>query len=109
MPVDLSGEMAVEVRRKSIGEDPPIDIFLVVITSGQAAWRETFGSAELLNAYLKGVNSALGMLGRYVALQWNIPRGCGQPWGVRWIIHLDKPSLLAPEYLDFDGEVIPPI
>src|SRR4051794_20890863 len=68
---DVPDVITLEVRREKAGSDPPIPIFRAVL-SYRGGWPETFGSKELFQAYLKGVEVALRSLGYNASLDWHI-------------------------------------
>lgn len=48
------------------GEDPSITIYEVELKVETGIWRETYGNAELTEAFLRGVKAAYGINRQYV-------------------------------------------
>lgn len=51
------------VQPLTVGDDPEIEIYHVELSHEGGMWTETFGSKELLDAFLKGLRAASGMMG----------------------------------------------
>ena len=62
-------ETKIEVKRYQIETDPSIEIFSVEISDGSGAWVETIPSKEMLQWFLRGVQTGGQMFGKkYVPL-----------------------------------------
>lgn len=53
--------------------DPPITVFSVVIEDKEGVWSDTFGSQELLRAYLRGIEAGGAMIGNKHVVRPEIP------------------------------------
>jgi len=52
-------EITIDIKPVKVGNDPSITIFHVTIRSERGIWTESWGSRELLEAFLQGVKAAL--------------------------------------------------
>lgn len=59
----MENRIRVEVRPLTVGDDPSIEIYHVELSHETGIWTETFGSKEQLEAFLKGLRAASGMVG----------------------------------------------
>lgn len=50
-------KLAIEIGRFEIPLDPPVHVFNVIVSRGGGSWHETYGSEELLQAFLQGVRA----------------------------------------------------
>lgn len=50
-------KIAVSVERYKVPLDPPADVFHVEVLSGDGVWEETFGTEDLVHAFLRGVQA----------------------------------------------------
>lgn len=55
MPYNM---VKIDLKPVEVDSDPPITVYEVVISDGKSEWRETFGSGELIKAFLFGVKAA---------------------------------------------------
>jgi len=55
-----------KVRKLMAGDDPEIPIYHVELSNDSGMWTETWGSEELLRAFLRGVQAGCSMFGVYV-------------------------------------------
>jgi len=53
----------VSVWPQRILYDPPVVVYFVAVESDAAVWKETFGSREQLDAFLRGVQAAGSFFG----------------------------------------------
>lgn len=51
------------VKPLTVGDDPSIEIYHVELSHKDGIWTETFGSKEQLNAFMRGLEAASGMVG----------------------------------------------
>ena len=71
MSQETKGELvpgvAITITPQEAGDDPPITIFHVAIEDNRGetkgVWCDTFGSKELLRAYLRGLEAGAVMIG----------------------------------------------
>jgi len=74
---ELIDGVEVTITPNEVGEDPSIVIFHVSIEDtregDQGIWTDTFGSKDLLNAYLRGIEAGAVMIGRKRVLRPEIP------------------------------------
>lgn len=56
----------VTVTARETEDDPPITVYHVEIIHRGGSWDATYGSRELLNAFLYGVHAGCMMLGVHV-------------------------------------------
>ena len=100
-------EFILEVKRVRSETDPSIPLFLATFSEeGREGgiWPETFGSKEQLDAFLRGLEISLRMLGYPTHLHWHIPDTWHEPRGVRW--RIKKNELSSPEEINSSGEVL---
>jgi hypothetical protein len=53
----------VRLNKVLVNLDPPVYVFNVELSYGDGEWKESYGSADLTEAYLRGVKAACAMLG----------------------------------------------
>jgi len=61
--VDISERPKINVTRHRVELDPPIEVFNVELTKKGGCWMETWGSKDQLQAFLKGIEAGLGIVG----------------------------------------------
>jgi hypothetical protein len=55
--VKKMADIKIKAETKEVG-DPAIPIFKITVESGNGIWEETYGSRELVDAFLKGLQAA---------------------------------------------------
>ncbi len=56
----------IEIEFLEVPTDPPVKIYHVEIHDDTGSWNETFGSLELLNAFLRGLSAGASMVGKKI-------------------------------------------
>lgn len=51
----------ITIKSIEVGQDPSITIYEVELQSESGIWRETYGTRELVEAFLRGVKAAYGI------------------------------------------------
>lgn len=64
----------IKIKARMTRDDPPLAVYTVIIEDEKGEWPETYGSEELLRAYLKGVVAAARMYGGVFVTLPEIPR-----------------------------------
>lgn len=62
------GEIEFAIERVEVSLDPAVDIFELELTRGNGSWRKSFGSEELLRAFLEGVQACASLYGHIMML-----------------------------------------
>lgn len=68
-----SNGITIQIRPRRFTTDPPIWIYEVELLSKEGVWRETYGSREVLLAFLRGLEAAAAMLGHQAIQIPSIP------------------------------------
>ncbi len=60
---DLENDLVVDIKKENLGEDPAIEVFLVVVANAEVGvWRENY-TRERLVPFLCGLTAAGALMG----------------------------------------------
>jgi len=62
-------EIKVRIRCYHLALDPPIEVFNVEVSDEQGLWKESLGSKELLEAFVKGIKAGASLGGCRVEME----------------------------------------